>query len=204
TSTATDAHGNSATCTFTVTVNDVQLPVITCSTNRVVNVLAGTCSSNVTFVVTATDNCAVTNISSVPASGSSFPVGTTTVTSTARDSSGNSSTCTFTVTVTDTVPPTITCSSNRVVSASGTCASNVTFVVTATDNCPGVTVSSSPASGTSFPVGTTTVTSTATDATGNSSTCSFTVTVNDAQPPVITCSSNRVVSASQGTCARNV
>src|SRR5258706_10634881 len=111
-------------------------------------------------------------MSSSPASGSSFPVGTTTVTSTARDSSGNSGTCSFTVTVTDAVPPAITCSSNRVVSAAqGTCGSNVTFVVAATDNCPGVTMSSSPASGSSFPVGTTTVTSTATDANGNSATC---------------------------------
>src|SRR5207248_1638003 len=48
----------------------------------------------------ATDNCSVTNLVSVPASGSAFPVGVTTVTNTATDSSGNSSTCSFTVTVT--------------------------------------------------------------------------------------------------------
>src|SRR5204862_292033 len=139
TSTATDASGNSATCSFTVTVNDVQAPVITCSTNRVVGASA-TCSSNVTFVVTATDNCTVTNISSVPASGSSFAVGTTTVTSTARDSSGNSSTCTFTVTVTDTVPPAISCSTNRVVGASATCSSNVTLERKSVEKCTGVSV----------------------------------------------------------------
>src|SRR5439155_7693895 len=121
---------------FTVTVTDTVPPTITCSSNRVVNASAGTCANNVTSVRTAADHCAVTSIASVPASGSSFAVGTTTVTSTARDSSGNSSTCTFTVTVTDTVPPTITCSSNRVVNVlAGTCSSNVTFVVTATDNC---------------------------------------------------------------------
>src|SRR5439155_18709873 len=115
TSTATDASGNSATCTFTVTVSDVQSPVITCSTNRVVSVLAGTCASNVTFVVTATDNCPGVSVVSVPASGSSFAAGTTTVTSTATDASGNSATCTFTVTVNDTQLPVITCSTNRVV-----------------------------------------------------------------------------------------
>src|ERR671935_116371 len=167
---------------------------------REVSAFSGSCSSNVTFVVTATDNCPGVSVVSVPASGSSFPVGTTTVTSTATDAQGNSATCTFTVTVNDTQLPVISCSSNRVVSAfSGSCSSNVTFVVTATDNCPGVSVVSVPASGSSFPVGTTTVTSTATDAQGNSATCTFTVTVNDTQLPVISCSSNRVVSAFSGS-----
>ena len=43
-----------------------------------------------------------------------------------------------------------------------------------------------PASGSVFPVGTTVVTATATDAAGNSQSCTFNVTVNDATPPVIT------------------
>jgi hypothetical protein len=47
-------------------------------------------------------------------------------------------------------------------------------------------------SGSSFPVGTTTVHATATDAAGNSSTCSFTVTVNDITPPVITLKGNSI------------
>src|SRR5439155_420214 len=110
---ANDASGNSAQCTFTVTVTDTQAPTITCPANLTVNTAAGVCASNVTFTVTATDNCAVTNVTSSPASGFAFPLGTTTVTSTARDSSGNASTCTFTVTVTDTQPPTITCPANR-------------------------------------------------------------------------------------------
>ncbi|HQW44935.1 MAG TPA: T9SS type A sorting domain-containing protein, partial [Chitinophagaceae bacterium] len=68
---------------------------------------------------------------------------------------------------------------------------------TATDNCAGsVTIVSTPASGTAFPIGTTTVTSTATDACGNSSSCTFTVTVADAQLPVITAHpQNRTVCA---------
>jgi len=53
----------------------------------------------------------------------------------------------------------------------------VAYVVNATDNCAGVNVTTSKASGSLFPLGTTTVTATATDASGNSSTCSFTVTV---------------------------
>ncbi len=49
---------------------------------------------------TATDNCAGTiTFNYSPASGSTFPVGTTTVTVTATDAHNNSATATFTVTV---------------------------------------------------------------------------------------------------------
>src|SRR5207249_2705709 len=155
-----------------------------CPANRTVNAAPGACSSNVTFSVTANDNCAVTNVTSSPASGFTFPIGVTTVTSTARDSSGNSATCSFTVTVNDTQPPAITCPANLTVNAApGQCVSNVLFAVTASDNCAITNLTSTPRSGFAFPVGTTTVTSTARDSSGNASTCSFTVTVNDTQPP---------------------
>jgi hypothetical protein len=63
----------------------------------------------------------------------------------------------------------------------------VPFAATATDNCGGtITFTYSQAPGSAFPIGTTTVTATATDVCGNSSSCSFTVTVLDAQLPVIT------------------
>jgi subtilisin-like proprotein convertase family protein len=203
--TATDACGNTATCTFTVTVNDVQPPVITCPANIVVSNAPGTCGAVVNYTVTATDNCPGVTVSSTPASGSTFPVGTTTVTSTATDAAGNTATCTFTVTVNDVQPPVITCPANIVVSnAPGTCGAVVNYTVTATDNCPGVTVSSTPASGSTFPVGTTTVTSTATDAAGNTATCTFTVRVNDTEPPVITCPTNITVNATAGLCAASV
>src|SRR6185369_9500313 len=211
TNTARDNSGNSGTCTFTVTVLDNQPPTITCPANFTVNTALGTCTSNVTFNVTATDNCAVTNTSSVPASGFAFPVGVTLVTSTASDRSGNKSQCFFTVTVIDNQPPQITCPSNFSINAApgactsnvtftvsvtdslaptitcpanltvntapGACTSNVTFIVSASDNCSVLNTTSSPASGFAFPIGVTTVTSTARDNSGNSSTCSFTVTV---------------------------
>ncbi|MCX8109441.1 MAG: HYR domain-containing protein, partial [Verrucomicrobiae bacterium] len=47
----------------------------------------------------ASDNCAVTNMTCNLPSGSEFPVGETTVTCTATDSSGNQSYWAFTVTV---------------------------------------------------------------------------------------------------------
>src|ERR1041384_1613203 len=94
---------------------------------------------------------------------------------------GTGPTCVFTVTVNDTQPPSITCPANIFVAAASRCpiatSRTVNFSVTASDNCPGVTVVCSPASGSIFPVGTTSVTCTATDAHGNTATCSFTVTV---------------------------
>jgi hypothetical protein len=110
-----------------------------------------------------------------PPSGSFFPIGTTTVTATA-----NAGSATFTVTVTDTQAPTITCPANVTATTGGP--NNPSVVVTypppsASDNCPGVTAQCTPPSGSSFLVGTTTVTCTATDAAGNTASCSFTVTV---------------------------
>jgi hypothetical protein len=128
-------------------------------------------------------------VTSVPASGSIFPVGAaTTVTTTATDLAGNTKTCTFTVKVNDTQAPVFTCPANiTVTTAAGVCTAPVTYAAPATDNCPGVVVTrtAGPASGSAFPVGVTTVTHTATDASGNITTCTFTVTVLDGQLPVI-------------------
>ncbi len=202
TSTATDASGNIKTCQFTVRVNDTQAPVITCPANIIVSNTVGQCGAIVTYAPTATDNCTTVTVTTSPASGSFFPVGTTTVTATATDAAGNTATCTFTVKVNDTQLPTIVCPANiTVVNTTDQCGAIVNYPApTFTDNCPGGTVTSSPASGTFFPVGTTTVTATATDAAGNVSTCTFTVTVNDTQLPVITCPANIVVNPPVGTC----
>ncbi len=55
------------------------------------------------------DNCAVTNLTASPVSGSTFTVGTTTVTFTASDYPGNTSNCTFDIIVIDNELPLITC-----------------------------------------------------------------------------------------------
>jgi hypothetical protein len=61
--------------------------------------------------------------------------------------------------------------------------------LTASDNCPGVLVEASIPSGSFFPVGTTPVTLTATDAAGNMTSCTFNVTVEDTEAPVAVCGS---------------
>ncbi|MEO7047889.1 MAG: HYR domain-containing protein, partial [Ferruginibacter sp.] len=177
-----------STCSFTVTVKDVEAPVISCPADITKNTDANLCSAVVNFnLPTATDNCTgVTTVTSSPVSGSVFAKGTTPVTVTATDAAGNIATCTFNVIVKDAQAPAIVCPANiNTTSTIGACTAVVNFTVNATDNCPGVTVTSSPASGSTFASGTTTVTNTATDASGNTSTCSFTVTVTDGQVPVI-------------------
>ncbi|OSZ80048.1 hypothetical protein CAP36_01940 [Chitinophagaceae bacterium IBVUCB2] len=111
--------------------------------------------------------------------------------------------CTFTVTVNDTQAPTITnCPGDiTVTAAAGQCSAVVTFpAATASDNCS-ATVSSSPASGSVFPAGITTVIQTATDPSGNTATCSFTVTVIETTPPTITCPAPVTVSNTPGLCS---
>ncbi len=77
------------------------------------------------------------------------------------------------------------CPANINLSTSATCANATWTAPTATDNCgtPTVAQTAGPASGSCIPVGTTTITYTATDAKGNKSTCSFTITVTKNTPP---------------------
>lgn len=80
----------------------------------------------------------------------------------------------------DTTPPTITCPADMTVEATSPAGAEVTFTPIARDDRdPFPIVSCTPPSGSTFPLGTTTVTCTATDASGNSASCSFTVTVAD-------------------------
>jgi hypothetical protein len=105
--TVTDPSGNTAIDTQTVTVTDVELPQIVCPPDPVVVAAAGECNAVVSFTVTASDNCTVTNLVCEPASGSPFAVGLTPVNCTATDASGNSASCRFQVTVQDTTGPVV-------------------------------------------------------------------------------------------------
>ncbi|MCH8028008.1 MAG: HYR domain-containing protein [candidate division Zixibacteria bacterium] len=168
--------------------NDNTPPIIVCPADITVSNDPGQCSAVVTYSATATDNCSETSISCSPPSGSVFPVGTTTVTCIATDDAGNADTCTFDITVNDTEAPVATCPADITVGNDpGQCSAVVTFSGSVTDNCAGASIACSPASGSVFPVGTTTVTCIAIDAAGNADTCTFIVTVNNTEPPVATC-----------------
>jgi hypothetical protein len=192
TTTVTVTSDNGATCSFTVTVNDVQKPeIINPPSDITVNVAANSCSKVVTFPVAATDNCPGVTVVAVPASGTAFNVGITNVVITATDASGNIRRHNFKVTVVDNRPPVITCPPNVVLPTDpGVCRSGVNPVIpSATDNCPGVTVTGTRDDGkglnATYPVGQTIITWKAKDASGNISTCNQKITVRDMQPPVI-------------------
>ncbi|HGY91448.1 MAG TPA: HYR domain-containing protein, partial [Planctomycetes bacterium] len=105
--TATDAASNSATCMQTVTVEDNELPTITCPADVTVNADPGQCDAVVNYgPPTVSDNCPGVTFALTAgfASGSTFPSGTTVVTFTATDGSGNTDSCSFNVTVNGSAP----------------------------------------------------------------------------------------------------
>ncbi|TLY53325.1 MAG: hypothetical protein E6K53_01330 [Gammaproteobacteria bacterium] len=161
---------------FQVVVTDTTSPVITVPGDF------ATASNNPTFTVTATDNIdgaePASNISCSPASGATFPNGVTTVLCSAHDAHFNYAFGSFNINVGVPIlhlPDPITAEATSPAGA----------VVTYTATADGAdTFSCSPASGSTFPLGTTTVNCTATNAAGTS-TGSFTVKVQDTTPPAI-------------------
>jgi uncharacterized repeat protein (TIGR01451 family) len=185
---ATDGstNNNGATKDVTFTVVDTTAPAITCPGNITANTDPGLCSATVNpGTATASDNCDTTPTivgtrSDNQPLNASYPKGTTTIHWTATDDAGNSSSCDQTITVEDHEPPTITCPAS--ITLEPTCPTGAVGTYTAPvgqDNCPGsqTTRTAGGASGSVFPIGTTTVTYTVTDASGNSTSCSFTITV---------------------------
>jgi hypothetical protein len=174
--TVTDVCGGQASCSFTVTVLPLALG-ITCPSNITVPATSKN-GAVVTYPApTITGGCPPITVTCVPPSGGTFPIGTTTVNCTATDACGQQANCTFTVTV---LPPpalVITCPSKITVPATSPAGAVVTYTVTTSGGCPPITVTCVPPSGSTFPIGTTTVTCTATDACGQQATCTFTVTV---------------------------
>ncbi len=83
----------------------------------------------------------------------------------------------------DTTPPAITVPANKTVNATSAAGAAVTFSASATDLVDGPLLAScSPASGSTFPLGTTSVTCQATDAHDNTGSTSFTITVQPVVP----------------------
>jgi uncharacterized repeat protein (TIGR02543 family) len=194
---ATDAKNNVGTCAFNVTVNqavnacaDDFLPPTfqNCPANQTLST-ATSCATATWATPTATDNCTASPvIASNIASGFCFPIGSYTITYTAKDAKNNTAFCNFNITVnqattnnctTDILPPTLqNCPVNQSLTTSTGCANATWSAPTATDNCTASpTLSSNLTSGFCFPIGTTAVTYVATDAKGNQAFCNFNVAV---------------------------
>src|SRR5258706_835695 len=90
-------------------VCDTTPPVVTVPNNMTVEATSAA-GAVVPFNATATDETSPANpaVTCLPASGSTFALGVTTVNCSATDDHGNTGTNSFTITVQDTTPPTIT------------------------------------------------------------------------------------------------
>ena len=204
---AKDGSGNTGTASFDVKVVDSVKPVLILDPGgNIVQEATGPGGAVVTYTVTASDTVSgVLAPLCSPSSGSTFPtfpIDTTTVTCSATDSALNTGSITFDVIVKDRIAPTLSLPLVPVVEAAAATGSIVTYAVTATDVVdPNVTVSCTPASGTTFAVGTTTVDCTATDYKRNQSSGSFTVRVFDRIAPSLTVPGNTTDEASSASGA---
>jgi hypothetical protein len=139
-----------------------------------------------TFTSSAADaGGRATYVTCVPQSGSTFPMGTTTVTCSSTDRYNYTGSRSFPVKVVDTTKPMLTRPANITVDATSPAGAVVTYGASASDIVSGaVTVNCSRPSGSMFPLGTTAVTCSAADAAGNSASGSFNVLVQAATDQV--------------------
>jgi parallel beta-helix repeat protein len=185
-----NSNGGSATFTVKVTiVAAVPALVANCPANITVASPDGNAVVVTYSIPTPSGGTSPYTTSGSPSSGSPFPVGTTTVTVTAKDSSQpqQTATCPFTVTVTYSPPSALiaNCPANITVASPDGNPVVVTYSIpTPSGGTSPYTTSGSPSSGSPFPVGTTTVTVTAKDSSQpqQTATCPFTVTVTYSTP----------------------
>ena len=201
--TAIDAAGNETLAIRKVRVVDTVPPTFSGPIADIVKDALPDGTVSVSFVVTATDASGVVpTVDCVPASGSIFSVGTTSVTCTATDGAGNFVSETFDVIVTDSTAPTLVVPMSPVIESAADptgAAVNYLALVSATDAVDSAPdLSCAPPSGSTFPLGTTRVTCTATDSAGNSATASFDVTVIDTTAPTLSLPTSTVFELIQG------
>ncbi len=183
--TAVDSRGNEASDSMVVHVVDTTAPVITVQPNLVVEAE----SPDGTIVVLpepmVTDLCDAAPVVSSDAPFR-FPLGVTVVTYTATDASGNQAEAQMVVEVVDTTPPSVTLGTRHLqaeqTSLDGSLVDLPTPVVRDNATWPEDILVTHDAPEV-FPLGSTTVTYTAIDATGNQATVTLEVVVRDSEPP---------------------
>jgi hypothetical protein len=162
---------------------DLEAPVFALQPPDLTASATGPSGAVVTFATpAATDNIDPdVDVICSPVSGSVFPLGSSSVRCTAQDDAGNQSMVSFAVHVVDDGAPVLSVPANLSVTTTDSNGATVTYLVLAVDAVdPNPQVSCTPASGSLFAIGTTSVSCTASDAAGNTATGSFTVTVTGA------------------------
>ena len=199
----TDQSNNVATCTAIVTVRDLIPPVAVCQDVTIF------LDENGEAVVTpgqvdngSSDACGIASLVLSQTDFDCDDIGNNnTVILTVTDVNGNVSTCTADITVVDAIPAVILCRPPvNTVNDPGICGADVLLLppLVIEENCSIIDVSNNAPN--PFPIGTTLVTWTLTDAGGNQTTCLQSVTVNDTEDPVIDCGNSFTAFTSWDNC----
>lgn len=181
--TVADDSGGESSCTATVTVADREPPKIVCPSAQRLE-CTGPGGASLPLTPEATDNCAVSLRS---CDAGPFPIGTTTASCQATDTSRNSGACSTSVQVVDTTAPQISCPAPRVAECTSPAGAVVQLAATAMDVCDSAPAATCPDSGKTFALGTTAVACQARDAAGNASGCGSSVQVVDTTAPAVSC-----------------
>ncbi|WP_395833253.1 kelch repeat-containing protein [Cystobacter fuscus] len=193
--TCTDKLGLSSSCEATVTVEDLTPPALVCPAETpVLECRDG--GAVATYSTSATDNCGGVSTRCAPASGASFPLGTTQAACTATDRAGNTASCAIPVTVQDSEPPTVSCPAPITAECVGGGARVTPPAATAADTCA-LTDVTQPAES-SFPLGSTPITYSAKDAAGQQVHCTSSVNVVDTQAPTLVLNGPSVITLDVG------
>ncbi len=186
-----DVAGNSSSTSFVVTVADQTPPVVVFNTVPAAPAASGWFLAPVATSWSVTDaESAVTSPACTPATRSTSTASAgVNMTCSATSAGGSTGTITRTVKV-DIGLPTFTAPANITRNPTGSNGAVVTYATpTATDPTPGSGlnggVSCTPASGSTFPMGTTVVTCSARDVAGNTANRTFNVTVADNTAPLV-------------------
>ena len=141
--TSTDADGMVSTCVFTVTVNDTEQPVVSCSDITLPLDASGNATINASDLLTTTptDNCSVASVTLSRTGFTCADLGSVNVTVTVTDASGNTATCTSAVNVTDPFAASVSagpddeiCTTEPAFSITGASVSNMTLLWTTSGN----------------------------------------------------------------------
>jgi hypothetical protein len=184
---ATDGAGNTGSNSFDVTVVDTTPPTLTLADDKTVEATSAS-GAAVSYSASASDLVdGAVAVYCLPASGSTFALGTTAVICSAADDAGNSDSGSFDVTVEDTTAPVVANHADITAEAEGPGGAVVTYTNPSASDLVdnSLSVSCSPASGSTFALGTTIVNCSATDDAGNTGSNSFDVTVQDTTAPVV-------------------
>ena len=212
---ATDANGNTTTCSFTLTLQDTIAPTITCPAAQT-ETLDATCSTSIedyTDLAVVDDNCtdaATIVVTQGPAPGTTFTgVQVQTITLTADDGNGNTTDCTFELNIVDEIDPVLACPAQSILPADANCSVDVVSYldsVSVADNCDelsadGIVLTQDVTVGETISgLGATIdVTVMATDASGNTDQCVISVELIDTTAPVLTCAPDTVLGTG-GSC----